>query len=285
MKPHFSRSAGFTLIEVIIAITIMAFIALFSTRMIQQGIRSRAKFQAENDSRSGLYSALQLVTGDISRALNYRDINVELYNTAQKKRRETKLGGPPKTPQNGQPPPPPKTLTPQEEEEYKLKEVVTYSRFIGESDSLNFTAISNNRPKANMPISDQVEIGYFLENCSGRLDKTRSSQCLWRRESRYIDDDVKEGGKKLVVLENVRSLKFRFLGPGHTEDWVDKWHTEQGEEVMKGNFPYAVEITLAVNDTRFNPPKELGMTVVAPILFPNEKKNGGSDDPNATQAP
>lgn len=280
-------SRGFTLIEVIIATTILAFISLFTARMIQQGVKSRAKIQSEIDARSGINAALQLMTMDIAKAFNYRDFNTELFNAAQKARREKKTKAPtpppPGNPPQGQPPPPapaPPPLSPEDEADLKPKEVKTYTRFMGEAEKIDFTSLELHRPTKNSQLSDQVEVGYYLDSCASRLKKDATSQCLWRRLSNFIDDDVKDGGRRSVVLENVKSLKFRFMGPGHEEEWSNSWLSEGGEEVMRGRFPTAVEITLVVNDMRFNPPKELGMTIVAPIEFPNNKEDQKSEIKN-----
>ena len=275
---------GFTLLEVIIAISILAFIATFTARMIQQGVQSKSKIQGEIDRKAALIAALNLIRQDIQSAFHYRDINVELHNAAQELRKKNaqnqnqnqNQGQQGQTGQTGQ-----QGQTGQnqnqnanaaaDEEKYKLKEVKTISRFLGEKDSLNFTSLNFFRSQKNIQVSDQAEIGYYLENCSSRLKKDSSSECLWRRVSPYIDDDIKEGGEASVLLENVKSLTFRYITTGPDEEWRETWRSENGEEIMKNKFPFAVEITLAINDTRFDPPKEVVMTVVAPLKFPNNK--------------
>jgi len=289
MRPP-SRSKGFTLIEVIISITILAFISVFTGRMIQQGIKARRKIQTEMDRSSALRATLSLMVQDIHLAFNYRDIHTELYNAAQTERRNKAIegkkpgqGNNPGNPGSGNPNPgnPPgtgnggatSTLTPEEEKKYQTKEVVIVSNFIGERDKLSFTSLNNFRATQNIQQSDQAEIGYEIKNCSRRIgENTQTSECLWRRISSYIDDEVKEGGKESVLLENVKSVQFRYLGPGHLEKWAESWKSKGGEEVMKGNFPTAVEITLTIFDNNFKPPKELAMTVVAPVFFPNNKE-------------
>jgi type II secretion system protein J len=73
---------GFTLLEVMIAVVIMAFISLFTSRMIQQGVQAKKKVQGEFDRTSGIKSALALITQDIQVAFNYHDVNAELFNAA-----------------------------------------------------------------------------------------------------------------------------------------------------------------------------------------------------------
>lgn len=279
----FTERRGFTLIEVLIAITIVSFISLFTAQMISQGIKARRKIQEQLDRSSALQSVLNLMSKDIAQAFNYRDVNTEVFNEAQNIRREKALKAKSGQGQSNPNDPNPATgqLTPEEEKKYQLKEVKLFSRFIGESDKLNFTTLNNMRLKENQEVSDQAEVGYDLSNCSkpkrkNSKESASSSLCLFRRLSPYIDDKIKEGGNRSVLLENVKSLKFRYLGEGHLEIWNDSWSSTDGEEIMKNKFPLAIEITLNILDTHFTPPKELALTIVAPLLFPSNKESDKS---------
>ncbi len=262
------NTRGFTLIEIMIAVVIMAFISIFTSRMIQQGVQAKTKIQSEIDRTSGLKAGLALITQDLQVSFNYHDVNAELYNAAQTARQAQSATPKTPPPPGTSPPPPPTTTDP---DKFKLKIINTFTRFFGEVDKLNFTSLNNFRSVKNLQESDQVEIGYYLDTCTSRLKKSESSKCLWRRVSPYIDDEVKEGGTASPILENVKSLHFRYLGYGHEEEWLDRWVTEQGEEVMKGRFPNAVEITLTIYDKRTEPPKDIAMTVVAAVRFPNNR--------------
>lgn len=279
---------GFTLLELIIAISIMVFIAAFTGVMIQRGLQSRVKVQKQVELQSSVRDALSLISRDIEMAFHYRDINVELYNMAQEDRKKAaNKSTPPTTPPNPNqpptptpPPPPPPPTDPNAVDPYALKQVKVVTRLYGEADKIDFTSLNNFRSSKNQKTSDQAEVGYYLETCQNRGSKEKtSSECLWRRSSPYIDADVKEGGKAVVLLENVKSLKFRYLASGTDDNlWQENWNTETGTEVMKDQFPLAIELTLVKNDTRFTPPKEISMTMVAPLRFPNNK-------PTKTSAP
>jgi hypothetical protein len=132
-------------------------------------------------------------------------------------------------------------------------------------------------------ISSQAEIGYKLKPCRRRSTQEASSKCLWRRVANYIHDDITKYGQETVLLENVTDFKMRYLGPGK-EDWVEQWLTsDRGDDVTKNKFPYAVQITIAVQDKSPNAKdKELRMTMVAALRNPNnppENKND-SNNPN-----
>ncbi len=277
---------GFTLVEVVIAMMIMSFLSLFTVQSIQRALRTKAKVQKEIDKNATVRDALRIMERDINMAFNYRDISVELYNLAQKERR---VRAQKPTPNNsnappGSPPtPPPPPVNP--EEDFKLKTEKIYTHFIGEPDSLSFTSVSNVRLSEDSPISSQAEIGYRIKSCRRRSTQEQSSKCLWRRIANYIHDDITKEGTETVLLENIVDFKFRYLGPGRNDEWVDTWITnERGDDQTKNKFPYAVEITIEVKDTGTNSnDKSLRMTTVASIRNPNnqteEPKKDGTPIP------
>ena len=108
---------------------------------------------------------------------------------------------------------------------------------------------------------------------------------MWRRISPVIDDKVDEGGDETVLLENVTDLKFRYLGPGSEEDWRQDWISgEGGDAITKNKFPYAVEITLEVQNKNIKNDKPLAMTAVAAIANPNNiEDRGDQPDGEASQ--
>ena len=258
---------GFTLLEILIATVIMSFISIFTARMIQQGVRARKKIETQIDRTTSLHDALALMRQDIEKAFNYHDINIEIYNEAQQENQQT-----PQNRQMAQPgqmnnQPPPAATTPQQ---YAPKQEPIYTRFLGSSHKLNFTSLNNYRSRRNIQESDQCEIGYYVAKCTSLEDPDIDMDCLWRRVSPYIDDDITEGGHATPILEDVKSIKFRYLGIGHEKEWTDSWNSFNGEQVTKGHFPMAVEVTVTIYDRRTDPPREVAMTIVASPRFLND---------------
>lgn len=285
---------GFTLLEVLIAMTIMAFLSLYTAESIRRGVQTKVKIQSKIDQQAALLDALSIISKDVQTAFNYRDINIIAYNNAQKARQKRDLekkNNPKKPDDDGNPGDPPKPPTPNpadaanDAEKYKLKEEVILTQFIGSENELHFTSLSHLRRKKNDPTSDQAEVGYFTKKCKGRMDKKQSSDCLWRRISPHIDDDVTKGGSEIVLLENVEEFRLRYLGPQREKEWVKNWKSDKnGDDITKDHFPYAVEITLSVKD----PKKEkstLSMTAIAPIRFSNnpvEKDENNNSETNSS---
>lgn len=286
-------SAGFTLLEVIIAITILAFISVFTAQSIQRGLRSKAKIELDIERSTQVRDALRVVGADVRKAFKYEDIHIALFNIAQKERKkryETKSKstdpnkkkddeerdkdgeGEKKAPaetdpnkeksQNDEQKPP---------KEFPLKEVQVVTRFLGESDKINFTSLSNRRAYVDARNSNQAEVGYYLEDCKSRLNKKKTSKCLWRRISHIIDEEIEEGGKASVLVENVTDFGLRYLAKSEDEEpkWLEKWDSnDKGNEDTGNRFPEAVEITLGIHDKENKKDKPIKMTYVAPLRFP-----------------
>jgi prepilin-type N-terminal cleavage/methylation domain-containing protein len=288
IKYSAKNSNGFTLIEVLVSITILAVISIYTATSIQQSIKSKKRYETEIDRRSQLRSALELITRDVNLAFNHRDIGAELYNLAwesrikdaeEKERKGGGAGNPPGDPPDDPPvnPPPEKdppaggTLSQRLKQKYKKKEIRIFTHFLGSADKLDFTSRSYLRTMADAKSSDQIEVGYFLRDCKNRMNPKESSKCLVRRVSNLLDGKVDEGGAETVLLENVLQFVLRYTGEGYDDEWTDVWRTgdEASDARTKSNFPYAVEITLGIKEPEKPDSKGLSMTVVAQLRFPN----------------
>ena len=79
---------GFTLIEVIISLGLLAILAAASSQSIQSSLRSKKQIQYKIDLQSIVRDGLEVMKRDISKAFNYYDFHAELYNETQKERIE-----------------------------------------------------------------------------------------------------------------------------------------------------------------------------------------------------
>lgn len=283
------KRRGFTLLEILIAMAILAFITIFTAQSISTALKNRTKIQGEIDRVGTVRDALKVMESDINRAFHHLDINIKLYNGAAKERNRkieeaknsgtgaiTQTSGAVTTGQN-----PYSAMEPM-----KLKEEKNLTQFMGESERLDFTSLSNARISSEERTSDQAEIGYFLKECKSRKDRKKSSRCLFRRISTIVDDDVTTGGEETALLEHVVKLGFRYLGPTDPPDWGNLWKTnDSGDDRTKNVFPYAVEVTLEVNNTDDKEAKPVRMTMVAAIRNPNNiDKNAEAEAQSAEGA-
>lgn len=247
---------GFTLIEVLIVVAILATLTLLSGQSIQQALRSKVKIQAQIDEVSQVRDALKIIERDINLAYHYRDFETEMNKLVQ-----AKGGGPTTTTLPGTPPIPPDPNDPFNKP--KPNRVDPTTNFVGKSDSLYFITMNTSRISSENVQADFVKVGYYLENCRKPGSDAPSTQCLIRRESILAEGDVTKGGNPVVLLNGIKEFALRYLGEGK-QDWVEDWSTVQNDGATKNRFPEAVEISLSI--------EKISMQIVVPIRFPNNEQ-------------
>ncbi len=264
-------TTGFTLIEVLIAIAILATMGTLAAQSIQQAIKSKKKIQEQVDITSRMRDGMRLLERDIQMAYHHRDWEKELLLAMKKKASQPVAGQ--KTPVTPAPPmavdstgAPDPFAAPGTE----APRIDPETNFVGTENELNFVTMNNARLTRNSAQADHVEVGYSLRDCKSTDGKT-SSKCLWRRTSPWVDKDVIKGGEEVVLLENVSEFALRYLGKGK-QDWVKDWKTtEAGDGATKKHFPTAVEISLTIEKPgeKLASVKKFSMQMVVPIHFPN----------------
>lgn len=270
---------GFTMIELMITITILGTLTVLTAQAISQAIRAKVKLQDQIDDVSRLRDATRLIERDINLAYHYRDIEKELEQILKKKNSPNQQT-PPGTPT---PLPPEATQDPTNRREVPRRDPETH--FVGNSESMDFVTMNNARTVRNSRQADFVEVGYSLKDCKNLRDDKASSKCLWRRSSPYVDLDVTKGGNEVVLLENVSEFKIRYMGKGK-QDWVSDWRTDaQGDGATKGKFPQAVEVSLTIEKKEKGKSKKYSMQVIVPVHFPNNPEEGANAQGNQTSWP
>ncbi len=292
------NTRGFTLLEMMIAITILAVLTVLTSTSIRSGVQSRIKFQTIIEQDSQVREALKVIEKDISLAFHHRDTATDMTNEINK---ELYKPAATPTPAPGQSLPtatPPSQAMPTPKPKDPPKELTA---FVGDEKSLYFTSLSNARLQRDEQSSDQAKIGYFLKNCKSidARGHSTSSNCLWRRVSPTLDDhiDIADANAvESVLIENVIDFKLKYFGPLHDE-WQNDWKTTDNDAGKKNNFPYAVEVYLKVQNKNNPKAKAVEMRTIASIHFPNnlEQKNdptgsattpgAGSPTPPPTSSP
>lgn len=267
------NALGFTLIEVMIAITILAGLTLLTARAMKAGTANKLKFEGDIDREAAVRDALRVIERDINFAYHYRDTYAELMNQAKLESKGAANATPTPPPVAGAPVDPGAQLTPEEQ----TKPVPQWTGFIGEGSSIYFSSLSNVRLHQDSQESDQAEIGYYTRNCKSSDGTGKTSTCLIRSVAPYIDDDLEKGGKETVLLENVVSFKLRYVGPGF-EEWQTAWATKTAKRNEGTDlFPYAVEIYLKTHNKENPKDKPFEMGAVAALRFPNNDPRKEAD--------
>jgi prepilin-type N-terminal cleavage/methylation domain-containing protein len=272
-----NKEKGFSLIELIIATSILAVLTYFTSNTIRNSMRNRKQLRETIAIQTELRDSLRIIEQDINRAFHYQDLNDRLDREAKKaaaKVSEKKTSPPGKSPagdgeQSQQPAPAPDLETTPNPEDPPRPQITF---FIGATNEIHFTSLGHVRKYLDSPESDQEEVGYVVKSCLSqkKVNGQRVSfPCLWRRTSPYIDDDITKGGTEMVLLENVEEFKLAYIGGGN-EEWVDEWRSDDtGAPEHRDKFPEAVKIYLKIKKGIGNKAKTAESMTVASIHFPN----------------
>lgn len=277
------KSQGFTLIEVILAMTILSSMMILVSISISRASKAKVKIQAEVESVSALRDAMRMIRNDINQAYNHYDYELEITEQSKKKPSSPAQPGVP-----GQPVAPVAPIATPATPSIR-KSPATH--FVGEENSINFVTMNNGRMTANDVQADFVEVGYFLKSCQsylgdgGRADvqkKSQGSQCLFRRVQKIIDHDVSKGGVDTMMLDDVTEFSLKYLVEGKL-DWVKEWKSEKARYNV---FPDAVEVTLGIEKQAEGKQKKYSIQYVVPIHLPNNIKAtaGSTQAPGTTSA-
>ena len=279
------NSSGFTLLEVLIAISILATLMVFSNQSIQNAIKAKIKIHDKLTDMSAVRDSLRVMERDINLAYHYRDIETEYKELVKKGSSQV-----PQQPPSGQPLPPGQPpqqnpiaamITAWTQKDPGRKDPTTH--FVGSAEEIHFATMNSARLSEESPQADFIKVGYYLLDCRKPGGTGQSSKCLVRSSDPIIEGDITKNGPATVLLENISEFKLRYIGKGK-QDWVSDWSTKSGDGATKGNFPDAVEISITTskNDDKGNKPKIISMQLVAPIRYPNnEDKNQTAAQPPA----
>jgi len=269
-----SGRLGFTLLEVMVALAIMSVLALLTTQALKSAIDSRMFVSRELDRDSKLTDTLRIIRNDVQQAFHYQDVFCKMENELN-------------NPQGSPTPAPPgfAQMPPVQQQLYQNAPTgptpkpcpPDFTGFIGDGESLYFTALSNARTLRDSQESDQAKIGYFTKSCTPRGSKGGATKCLYRAVATVLDEDVDKPGPATLLLENVEEFKLRYLGP-ERDDFVETWKTgKNGDDVTKDKFPYAVEVTLTIHDKGNPKDRAETQTTLIALNFqnnPKKKKDG-----------
>ncbi|MCB9073491.1 MAG: prepilin-type N-terminal cleavage/methylation domain-containing protein [Bdellovibrionaceae bacterium] len=262
LRRTFKNQKGFSLLEILIVMAIMGAIAVIASQAIRGGLQTKKKLDARLKTESMVFDALRLMATDIERAFHYQYALYEIDRSSvaaqqQGNNPNEAAGTPPTQSPNSnqaQPPPPPVQLT----------------NFIGKESSVHFTTLNHYRTTANAQESNEVEVGYYLDDCKSYVTG-KSSTCLWRRESIVVDNDVTRGGDATPLLENVSNFKLEYIGETPSEkDWKKEWLTDNnGTTNTQNRFPALVKIALTIEDKNNKDFAKFSQSIIASVRFTN----------------
>lgn len=180
-----SRREGMTLVEAMVAITILSMVTLLVYGGLSQTMRNRARMEAGTDRAHVIRVTMERMVREVSQAFVSIHVNP---NSA-----------------------------------LNHMSTIFHGRREGHGSRLDFTSFSHRRLFRDAHESDQNELGYFV--MEHRDEETRETRTvLVRRESRRIDESPEEGGQLTILVDEVREFELTYLDPLSIE-WVEEWDT------------------------------------------------------------
>lgn len=284
---------GFTLIEIMVALLIMAGLSLIMAQSVKTGLDSRKKIQLQLSEESLIRDAMRLIVSDIASAFHHRDTTVAIYNKVLELRKKKALspqapgtvnsgdGSPaggsfaPGTVSSGAPPP----TTPPAPDPLAAATPLPIPNqltgFVGSGNEMTFSVKNHVRRFVDARESDQARISYFLRNCR-QNQKGGSSQCLHRMETTNPTDEFplapsdEDDARGVVLVHNVTEFRLRYIVTG-MDEFVDRWDSlpKGSNQETRNRFPDAVEVTLAIHDTNNPASKPRRLSWLAPVRNSN----------------
>ena len=178
------KSPGFTLIEVMVAVVILAMISLQIWQTSAVSMNAKERYELEDIRFHEVFMALTRISDDLTMAYLYVSED-HIGNTG--------IGEP-------------------------VREIRFIGKDAGERDELHFAAFSNFRYLKDQRASDQEEVSYFLQRSEEQRDEGESGEWnLVRRSQSPPDREPEEGGQTFVILEDVAELQFQFY---NEKEWI-----------------------------------------------------------------
>ncbi len=213
MKKKHPGQSGFTLIEVLIAVTILAVISFLVFQAMGTSTASKERFEKKDQSFRAAALALGILSRDLASAVLFS--NPEFLGVSSS------------------------------------GDIRTKSVFIGtdngEQDRIVFESLAHVRYLKDVKESDQAEFSFFVEpsEIEGPDGEMISAYALKKREQSPPDDNTDEGGTVMTLLEGIKAFNLRYYDLKKAE-YVEQWDSTSID--FQNRMPRAVEITLVIQD-------------------------------------
>lgn len=224
------RSRGFTLIEVMVSVGILAVIMVLIWSSTSQSLRSKDRVEARDLVFHSGQVALNKLADDLSVAF------LTKVPTAQPAAAPTEAG------------------TPSEFKTFMIGE----DR--GDMDALRFTSLSHMRLVKNTKESDQVRIAYEVVAHPEEIGFYN----LVRREQPWLTNTTEVEGRAFTLAEKIKKFDVEYYD-NRKNDWGKEWDTEKLD--WKDRLPMAVRITIAFADPDDDTREIPLMTSVMPAMW------------------
>jgi len=229
------KHAGFTLLEVLVAIGLLAFLSLGIFSLTTNSWDMNTKLSAESSEVTAMLLSLQSIEADLA----------QIY-----------------TPRIG-------AATVRPEDSNKVSDFwsapvrsdgMRRGRLKGETNKLTFITNNNRRVEADAPQSDFLKVTWEVErNAKGTYTLYRTTD--WDA-FRYEDGTAKKP-ERVALIENLSTAKFQFYRLDD-KSWQDTWDSESSYAKEETRFPDLVKLKVEAPDPQNNANQMAWETIVRP---------------------
>jgi len=221
----FKNVGAFSLLELLVALSVFAFLFLFITQLVRQNHRQAAKIKKDLKMTGSIYHTVNLIQYDLFASAYFLDLNLNFKTHFPLKKEEDAL-------QSSLTQVPNTTVFSDSKNNKDLfldSEVV----FKGESREMEFVSYSFSK---NNPFKQWMKIRYVAEDCPVDDSPSGSSGfCLMRYEQPVWNsfEDLKWEEPGLVVMEDLDSISF-FYSDNYSlidPEWDEEWELEDAQNV------------------------------------------------------
>jgi prepilin-type N-terminal cleavage/methylation domain-containing protein len=229
MRSRSQSAAGFTIVEVMISIAVLASLTAITWVSISNMFRTRDIVEQRSMRHQQVRVTMDRMAAELASAyiagpeLGGKDLPGEEFGAA----------------------------TDAEDLPMQLEEPLEFG-MKGRDDRVSFTTMAHTRTQPGERSSHHAEIGYFVR--PGETEDGRTVDQLVRRQDTTMDDNLDRGGIIYVMLPEVEQVEFEYWDAGRVKvgtfeeiaegRWVNEWDTSKRE--YAGRLPTRMRITLVL---------------------------------------
>ena len=247
---------GFTLIEILIAIAILAFVMVAVSQSTISSFKLNQSLGMEASEYTTIMMSLQAVQSDLSQVYSP-------YLATDPKKTES-------------------TEQPSDFWSIKLRpDGLRRSRFKGNKEKVTFITNGNRRVQQDSAISDFMKITWDIDlkqNGSYSHYRTTDSNAF------FLENNTKTTPQRVALMENLGSAKFTYYRKSN-KTWEDEWDSESPYAKPESRFPDLIALTIEVPDPTNNATQQKWKIEVRPNMTLNMPPPAAPADPNQPQAP
>lgn len=224
---------GFSLIEIMISIAILALISIMVTQTTTKSFQLREDLANEGEFHNGIKLAMNVVERDITHVFSPQMMMVKPKNTEAQEAFTQSAPNP--APFWGS------VLDPSG---------IRSSRFQGQERKMSFITSAHERVYKDARESIFAKITYSIESDPKPEEGLEGTLALFRTINTNafdVDGDDRKNDKTYKILSGIKSASFKYFQRGK-DVWQRTWDTESNE--YKNHFPDTVELFFEVTSPK-----------------------------------